>query len=85
VCVAVTESFEHHLSERLDWLETALHSLNVNDSEIRDMSQKILGITNQRLNDMYMAVTDRETMGPMLRRVAALSRRCAEMQNSINY
>ncbi|KAL9104447.1 MAG: hypothetical protein Q9163_000599 [Psora crenata] len=85
VGAAITGSLENNVKERLAWLETALACVDPNEPDIQKVARKVLDVISQRLQSNYMRIAEDEPTNPMLRQIAALSRRSRELMNLAPY
>ncbi|KAF2765322.1 hypothetical protein EJ03DRAFT_300418 [Teratosphaeria nubilosa] len=58
VSAALTSSFDTKVDERLAWLETVLHQLDMRDPDIADVAPRIMDVLVQRLQGAYMQVSE---------------------------
>ncbi|KAF2264288.1 DAO-domain-containing protein [Lojkania enalia] len=80
----VTESLDHHLMERLIWLEAVLNNVNPHDAEIRDFIPKIMDVINQRLSQAYMKINESSPGNPLLRRISAMVSKVNELARTVD-
>ncbi|KAJ5619623.1 hypothetical protein N7510_003607 [Penicillium lagena] len=81
VGVAVTTSLQSNIPQRLSWLEAVLQTVDARDTDLREVAPRIMDILSQRLNNLYMAVAERNPHDPILRMIAPLSRRARELHD----
>ncbi|KAK5172583.1 uncharacterized protein LTR77_002703 [Saxophila tyrrhenica] len=81
VSAAITASFGSYVDQRLEWLQTVLNNIDMNDEEIRDVAGRIMDVLSQRLQGAYMQVSEESpNEGDRLRRISALFRQVAEVR-----
>lgn len=80
VSVAITASLETYVDQRLEWLGVVLSNIDLNDSDMKDMAPKIMDVLSQRLQGMYMSVSERDPNEPALRRISQLHKQVGEVR-----
>ncbi|THW30589.1 hypothetical protein D6D23_00052 [Aureobasidium pullulans] len=81
VSAALTSSFEQNVDERLQWLSAVLSTINLNDTEIREVAPKIMDVLQQRMQGAYMSIAENNVQDPALRIVSGLSRQINDIKN----
>ncbi|KAK2755745.1 hypothetical protein FQN54_005895 [Arachnomyces sp. PD_36] len=79
--VAVTASLETSVQQRLHWLETVLHNVDLRDPDILEVAPKIMDVLIQRLEALYMHVAEKNPHEPLLRQIPPLTRRARELRD----
>lgn len=81
VSAAITASFQSYVEPRLDWLAVVLQNIDMNDEEIRDVAGKIMDVLAQRLQGVYMQVSE-ERPGDkgLLERISGLYKKVKEVK-----
>lgn len=79
ITVAFEGDFNHELIiQRIAWLETILATFQAHitagsiDDQVRDLSPKIMGIYRQRLEHLYMRISQISSQEPILKRISML-------------
>jgi hypothetical protein len=80
VSAAVTSSFDTYIEQRLDWLDLVLKHIDVRDNDIRDVAPKIMDVIAQRLQGVYMQISETTPNDPTLRTVSNLNRNVQEIR-----
>jgi hypothetical protein len=81
VSAAITASFGSFVPERLNWLAVVLENIDMEDEEIRDVAGKIMDVLAQRLQGVYMQVSEeRPGDGVVLDRIRGLYKRVREVR-----
>lgn len=81
VSAAVTSSFDTYVEQRLEWLGRIIAHINVHDADIMDVAPKILDVLAQRMQGVYMHVSESNPADEgTLRSVAALNRQIKEIR-----
>jgi hypothetical protein len=81
VSAAITASWGSYIEQRLQWLETVLNNIDMQDSEIRDVAGKIMDVLSQRLQGAYMQVSE-ENPGEtaLLKKISGLWKQVGEVK-----
>lgn len=81
VSAAVTSSFDSYVNERLEWLGRIIASIDVSDADIMDVAPKIMDVLAQRMQGVYMQISESNPGdSPTLRTIAALNRQVKEIR-----
>lgn len=80
VSAAITASLETHVQQRLDWLDTILHTMDLKDDDIREVAPKIMDVLSQRLQGAYMSLSEADPSDPALKRISSLNRQVMEIK-----
>ncbi|KUL85259.1 hypothetical protein ZTR_08973 [Talaromyces verruculosus] len=80
VGVAVTTALSTNVQERLAWLEYVLQTVNLVDSDIREVAPQIMDIFIQRLDGLYRTVVEANPHDPLLRKIPPLVRRARDLR-----
>lgn len=80
VCAVVSATFDSNIDTRLTWLNTILEQIDVHDQDIVDMAPRIMDVLSQRLQGVFITVSERSANDPLLRRITTLSRRVGEVR-----
>ncbi|KAL9119771.1 MAG: hypothetical protein Q9187_003675 [Circinaria calcarea] len=81
VGAAVTASLETNISERLEWLETVISTIDPRDPDIREVAPKIMDVLCQRLEGQFMRIAENDPRDPILRLIPPLTRRAREISS----
>lgn len=57
------------------------HLTSIQDADLREVLPSIMEILSQRLNNLYMAVAERNPQDSILRLIAPLARRARELHS----
>ncbi|SMY21618.1 unnamed protein product [Zymoseptoria tritici ST99CH_1A5] len=80
VSAAVTSSFDTYVEQRLEWLDLVLKHIDVRDNDIRDVAPKIMDVIAQRLQGVYMQISETTPNDPTLRTVMSLNKNVQEIR-----
>jgi hypothetical protein len=80
VSAAVTSSFDTYVEQRLEWLDLVLKHIDVHDKDIRDVAPKIMDVIAQRLQGVYMQISELTPNDPALRTISNLNRAVQEIR-----
>lgn len=81
VSAAITASFQSYTEQRLEWLAAVLHNIDTNDEEIRDVAGKIMDVLAQRLQGVYMQVSEEKPGDKgLLERISGLYKKVKEVK-----
>lgn len=81
VSAAVTSSFDTFVEQRLEWLGRILAHIDVRDGDIMDVAPKIMDVLAQRLQGVYMHISESNPSDDgTLRTIAALNRQVKEIR-----
>lgn len=81
VSAAVTSSFDTFVEQRLDWLGRIIAHINVRDPVIMDVAPKIMDVLAQRMQGVYMQISESNPGdSATLRTIAALNRQVKEVR-----
>ncbi|KAF2280332.1 uncharacterized protein EI97DRAFT_119556 [Westerdykella ornata] len=78
----VTEDFEDHPMERLEWLEAVLQNVDPLHPEIVDIVPKIMEVMKGRLTSVYIRLNETSPNNPLLRRISALVNVANQLSNA---
>ena len=79
---AVSESMRDNLSQRLNWLEVAIDTLDTENEEIAQYAPKIIDLLIERLSDAYMATSQANPNDPILARIHSLVRYARQLKRN---
>lgn len=68
------------MQQRLDWLDTILHTMDLKDDDIREVAPKIMDVLSQRLQGAYMSLSEADPGDPALKRISGLNRQVMEIK-----
>ncbi|KAH0553412.1 hypothetical protein GP486_006518 [Trichoglossum hirsutum] len=80
VAAAITTSFDSFPVERLQWLENILLAMDPLHQEVREMVPKIMDVLIQRMEHMYMGLSESNTGDPVLKRLPPLWRKAKQLK-----
>lgn len=81
VSAAVTSSFDSYVPERLHWLGHIIGFIDVQDPDIMDVAPKIMDVLGQRMQGLYMQVSESDPVDHgTLRTIAAVNRQIKEIR-----
>jgi hypothetical protein len=83
VSVAITASLETNIDQRLEWLQTVLTNIDLNDPDMKEMTPKIMDILSSRLQGAYMSISERSPGEAALKRISALHRQVGEVRRVV--
>ncbi|KAH0542620.1 hypothetical protein FGG08_003028 [Glutinoglossum americanum] len=82
VAAAITTSFDSFPIERLQWLETILLVMDPLHQEVREMVPKIMDVLIQRMEHMYMGLSESNAGDPVLKKLPALWRKAKQLKQA---
>ncbi|KAI9774859.1 MAG: hypothetical protein M1840_000075 [Geoglossum simile] len=80
VAAAITTSFESFPMERLQWLENILLVMDPLHQEVREMVPKIMDVLIQRMEHMYMGLSESNGGDPVLKKLPSLWRKAKQLK-----
>lgn len=81
VSAAVTSSFDTYVEQRLEWLGRIIAHIDVRDADIMDVAPKIMDVLAQRMQGVYMQISETNPGDSgTLRTIAALNRQVKEIR-----
>lgn len=81
VSAAVTSSFDTYVEQRLEWLGRIIAHIDVRDADIMDVAPKIMDVLAQRMQGVYMQISESNPGDTTtLRTIAALNRQVKEIR-----
>lgn len=81
VSAAVTSSFDTYVEQRLEWLGRIVAHIDIRNADIMDVAPKIMDVLAQRLQGVYMQISETSPSDAgTLRTIAALNRQVKEIR-----
>ncbi|KAI9859233.1 MAG: hypothetical protein M1813_007007 [Trichoglossum hirsutum] len=80
VAAAITTSFESFPVEYLQWLENILLAMDPLHQEVREMVPKIMDVLIQRMEQMYMGLSESNAGDPVLKRLPSLWKKAKQLK-----
>ncbi|KAI9785510.1 MAG: hypothetical protein M1839_009251 [Geoglossum umbratile] len=80
VAAAITTSFDSFPMERLQWLENILLVMDPLHQEVREMVPKIMDVLIQRMEHMYMGLSESNDGDPVLKKLPSLWRKAKQLK-----